>query len=647
MSRTSSASKSPTAPSSVSASIPSLTRETTQASQDSVPAFGSSMDDFVLFPEDNSSWNMNDMSLPDFTDLNEFNFDVNDFSIVGDQSFDFSAYDQAAPFAPNYIPELDDQYGLNQWASAIGDSQPTSHTDRHPSTSTEDNSSFDPNFYLSSSESMESSPSPDTNRLLSNSSTNTSSFDSGLFTSRSAHGSSDSIESSPAYHSNVSYSGSTLDSRQLHQTPSSMDSQESSPISHANTLYSSGGGLDFQRSAGSMQNSPSLESLDPSDPSSFLSNANSLPSFPVSHQAIKYSGNSMSNDGHAHQPLVIPQNTTAVDNNLNSTSVHREVNQYSGNASRNNSSIGSSIGQLDRASIGTQKGLATFDPSWQLGSSPSLNRMESSPVSPLSMSALSDASTSQALGPQDSSSVSGAHGSASSVVSSTDLDASSKDMNPGSSSNDLNRTQCRPHKWLQQHGGSVEANAGVASSGQVGLSATQVTPLHFATSTTSNNPLLLDVPAAMLTNAAADPSLPPPPTQSPHPSSLTDSTGTTTPSRDDHELIRNNRRLGSPEAYARVTSVLEQSKSPFFGPDESPTAAAAVLPAESLSSSLLAAANMQQCSLFWNTLDAVLSFVATAPMLTALLTASSSLSVCPPSSMLHLRREPCRVDGKT
>jgi hypothetical protein len=122
MSRTASTSTQQTSSSGPSASTPSLSRATTQAS--SVPSFSPSnpIDDFVLFPEDDS-WNA-DM------DLGQFNFDIN--VDLGDQSmnsgslFDFS-FDQQPVAQSNtfgYTPVMNDQYGLGQWAEPQG-FQPT------------------------------------------------------------------------------------------------------------------------------------------------------------------------------------------------------------------------------------------------------------------------------------------------------------------------------------------------------------------------------------------------------------------------------------------------------------------------------------------------------------------------------------------
>jgi hypothetical protein len=102
-----------------------------------LPSFGeNAIDDFVLFPEDNAgaSWNPADMgALPEFDenlDLSQFNFDVsgfNDFNYTAypppslDPSLDFfdhpaTGFQRDGSSAPN----VSDQYGLDQWASAQG-----------------------------------------------------------------------------------------------------------------------------------------------------------------------------------------------------------------------------------------------------------------------------------------------------------------------------------------------------------------------------------------------------------------------------------------------------------------------------------------------------------------------------------------------
>ncbi len=114
------------------ASTPSLSRVTTHASQGSLPPFSPSnlIDDFVLFPEDDSSWNSLETQ-----DLGNFNFDIN--VDLNDPLFDFS-FDQQ-PLAQSsqvgYTPTVNHQYGLGQWLEPQG-FQPVSHPRPHLASST-------------------------------------------------------------------------------------------------------------------------------------------------------------------------------------------------------------------------------------------------------------------------------------------------------------------------------------------------------------------------------------------------------------------------------------------------------------------------------------------------------------------------------
>jgi hypothetical protein len=143
MSRTASTSTQQTSSSSGPGSTPALSRATTQ--QSSLPSFSPTnpIDDFVLFPEDDSSWNA-DMSFPDLEtqDLGQFNFDLefpsmtsNNHSSAGiDDLFDFS-FNRQADTQFGYTPVMNDQYGLDQWAEPQG-FQPVSHSRPHPALST-------------------------------------------------------------------------------------------------------------------------------------------------------------------------------------------------------------------------------------------------------------------------------------------------------------------------------------------------------------------------------------------------------------------------------------------------------------------------------------------------------------------------------
>jgi hypothetical protein len=123
-----------------------------------LPSFSPSnpIDDFVLFPEDSTSWNT-DMSFPELEaqDLGQFNFDINDIdlidhpSMIADHSFDFSFDRQLSSFQPDssfsYTPIVSDQYVLDQWAEPQG-FIPVSHTRPHPSGPTNDSGQLDANW---------------------------------------------------------------------------------------------------------------------------------------------------------------------------------------------------------------------------------------------------------------------------------------------------------------------------------------------------------------------------------------------------------------------------------------------------------------------------------------------------------------------
>jgi hypothetical protein len=127
-------------------SAPSLTRQTTQGTP---PAFSPSnvIDDFVLFPEDNLSWNPADISFSELEtqDLGQFNFDINDigFSVLMsvDNTFDFSPFEQPAnnfhlDNQLGYSPPISNGYGLEQWDSP--QSASVSHSRPHPSGGNQD-----------------------------------------------------------------------------------------------------------------------------------------------------------------------------------------------------------------------------------------------------------------------------------------------------------------------------------------------------------------------------------------------------------------------------------------------------------------------------------------------------------------------------
>ncbi|KAH8593979.1 hypothetical protein B0O99DRAFT_184292 [Bisporella sp. PMI_857] len=111
----------------------SLSRETTNASIESVPSFGASaIDDFVLFPEDSASWNPADMSMPDLDphfDLNHFSFDINDInptSNYADYPLDFtSSFSHLAAHEPTHTTFNANQYSLSQWDEALASQSAT------------------------------------------------------------------------------------------------------------------------------------------------------------------------------------------------------------------------------------------------------------------------------------------------------------------------------------------------------------------------------------------------------------------------------------------------------------------------------------------------------------------------------------------
>jgi hypothetical protein len=114
------------------ASTPSLSRVTTHASQGSLPSFSPSnpIDDFVLFPEDDSSWNSLETQ-----DLGNFNFDIN--VDLNDPLLDFSFDQQPSGQSSQvgYTPAMNDHYSLEQWAEPQG-FQPAPHSRPHPASST-------------------------------------------------------------------------------------------------------------------------------------------------------------------------------------------------------------------------------------------------------------------------------------------------------------------------------------------------------------------------------------------------------------------------------------------------------------------------------------------------------------------------------
>ncbi|KAF7932912.1 uncharacterized protein EAE97_008679 [Botrytis byssoidea] len=145
-----SASSRPSPPSqsnpSPAASTPSLSRETTQGSEQSSPPVDSfSIEDFVLFPEDDlNQWNP-EMAIPGFdTQYNDFSmtnyenfpdFDT-DFSTMNDNiSFDFPVYDQSSSFSPqlsNTTSHILNYHNTQPLSSADVNSQYFSQTQPQP-----------------------------------------------------------------------------------------------------------------------------------------------------------------------------------------------------------------------------------------------------------------------------------------------------------------------------------------------------------------------------------------------------------------------------------------------------------------------------------------------------------------------------------
>ncbi|TVY41521.1 hypothetical protein LOCC1_G006516 [Lachnellula occidentalis] len=122
-------------------SIPSLSHESSIPSQSNTPSYGA-IDDFVLFPEDGSSWNPADMSVPEDADLSQFNFDINLDIPMNSGDFDFSNFDSLQPVDFNqlsYLPATP-QLGIDQWAGLPGP-----HSRPHPSSSTVDAGQLDVN----------------------------------------------------------------------------------------------------------------------------------------------------------------------------------------------------------------------------------------------------------------------------------------------------------------------------------------------------------------------------------------------------------------------------------------------------------------------------------------------------------------------
>ncbi|TGO63390.1 hypothetical protein BCON_0013g00360 [Botryotinia convoluta] len=128
------------------ASTPSLSRETTQGSEQSSPPVDSfSIEDFVLFPEDDlNQWNP-EMAIPGFdTQYNDFSmanygnfpdFDTS-FSKMNDNiSFDFPVYDQSSSFSPqllNTTSHMLNYHNTQPLSSADVNSQYISQTQPQP-----------------------------------------------------------------------------------------------------------------------------------------------------------------------------------------------------------------------------------------------------------------------------------------------------------------------------------------------------------------------------------------------------------------------------------------------------------------------------------------------------------------------------------
>jgi len=146
MSRSSTAKTSSSSSSRVNPSPPAAPSlpQTPFASQSTISSGSfSSMDDFVLFPEDASasaSWDPANLD----ADLSNFNFDINDASLdlpMNNADFDFSAFDNMPPMDLNqfYEPSMP-QYSMDQWVNF-----PVSHSRPHPSASSQDSPQLDIN----------------------------------------------------------------------------------------------------------------------------------------------------------------------------------------------------------------------------------------------------------------------------------------------------------------------------------------------------------------------------------------------------------------------------------------------------------------------------------------------------------------------
>lgn len=115
------------------ASTPSLSRETTQGSEQSSPPVDSfAIEDFVLFPEDDlNQWNP-EMSIPGFdtqySDFSMTNYDSfpdfdTSFSTMNDNlSFDFPSFDQSSSFSPQLLNNTNN-------FSNYHNTQPLTHSD--------------------------------------------------------------------------------------------------------------------------------------------------------------------------------------------------------------------------------------------------------------------------------------------------------------------------------------------------------------------------------------------------------------------------------------------------------------------------------------------------------------------------------------
>ncbi|KAF7935596.1 hypothetical protein BELL_0112g00040 [Botrytis elliptica] len=142
------------------ASTPSLSRETTQGSEQSSPPVDSfSIEDFVLFPEDDlNQWNP-EMAIPGFdTQYNDFSmtnyenfpdFDTS-FSTMNDNiSFDFPVYDQSSSFSPqllNTTSHILNYHNTQPLSSADVNSQYISQTQPQPDLDFFESFSNIPNF---------------------------------------------------------------------------------------------------------------------------------------------------------------------------------------------------------------------------------------------------------------------------------------------------------------------------------------------------------------------------------------------------------------------------------------------------------------------------------------------------------------------